>query len=314
MGVMLWWIGEEDARETEEELIATRRLTFFMRSPQDSFFEVMSDPACPRKYTRHPNDQRLFLVNIAPEQRAGAYRIWDIDLEYTSNPKRRDEEENPLNEPAEIEWDTTEESQIIERDGEGNPLVNTAGDLLEGIEEIASHWVIKVKKNVAKVPRYILDYDMSVNDGSVRISGLTFPKETLWLRRLHISDKKTKADVDYYEFSFELHCKPGTWRRTFANRGYYEIVDVEFGPFLIKQKKRILGPDGEPPAEPQWIDVTGAQPRETVVVEGRNADGTINTHDTQEIRRVKSVLDPNDYVFLTYQTKKKRNFGVLPLK
>lgn len=298
MGVMIWWEGGEDAQETEDELLATRRLTFFMSSAQDSFFDVMSATACPRKYDRHPNDSRLVLVRIAPEQREDSFRIWDIDLEYTSKPKDKDKEQNPLSQPAEIEWDTVEESEVIDVDGEGNPLLNAAGDFLEGIEEPVSYWIIKIKKNVAKVPRYILDYDLSVNDGAVRVGGLTFPKDTLWLRRLRISDKQTENDIDYYEFSFELHYKSKTWIRKFPNRGYHEIIYYPEGTIV---KQRILI-DLEPAAEPQWLDENGSRPTEIVTVGGT------------DIESVKKILDPEDIHFVEYRTKKRKNFSRLPLK
>jgi hypothetical protein len=308
MPAMLVWEGEEDARETEEELFATRRLTFFMTSSQESFFDVMSDVRCPRKYDRHPRDNRLVLLNISPQQRSDAFRIWDIDLEYSSIARKREEEENPLNEPAEITWDTDEESEVIWEDGEGNPLNNTVGELLEGIEEVVSHWVIRIKKNVAKVPRYILDYDLAVNDGSVRISGLTFPKETLWLRRLHISEKQTKNDTDYYEFSFELHYKSATWARYFPNRGFHEMVDVPGTAGLLQEKQRILI-NGEPAAEPQWIDASGKRPTERIAE-------LVSPNETRShvVIRIKQTLDPEDFIFLRFLTKKRKNFGVLPLK
>ena len=145
-------------------------------------------------------------------------------MQYSAELQEREEDENPLARPAKISWSAAMYQRATLFDADGKPIRNAAGDLFDPQEVEDERWVISVKKNVAAVPKWILSYRMVVNDGAVRIQGLTFPKETLRLQGLAISEEQIENRIPFYEVSFELHFREEGWRRPLINRGYNELV------------------------------------------------------------------------------------------
>ncbi len=164
------------------------------------------------------------MASNEPRRREGTL-LWDVTVQYSAELQEREEDENPLARPAKISWSAAMYQRATLFDADGKPIRNAAGDLFDPQEVEDERWVISVKKNVAAVPKWILSYRMVVNDGAVRIQGLTFAKETLRLQGLAISEEQIENNIPFYEVSFELHFREEGWRRPLINRGYNELVE-----------------------------------------------------------------------------------------
>ena len=123
----------------------------------------------------HPTLNGHYCRSVKVRQASGAPRHWTIDAEYSSAPTRDgDNEENPLLRPAKITWRTNQYRQAIDKDITGKAILNSAGDYFDPPVEVdVAYWTFTVKKNVADVPTYILDYENAVNNAAFTIRGLT---------------------------------------------------------------------------------------------------------------------------------------------
>ena len=139
---------------------------------------------------------------------------------------------------------------------------------------------------------------MVVNDGNVRIQGLTFPKETLRLQSLSISEEQIENNIPFYIVSFELHYREDGWRRPLINRGYNELVESKSpdqpGKRLVPILMGLKGAE-ERPQDPVFLDREGKAFRD-------------------ESGQITSDILPSQIVTFKVKLHKTKPFGVLPLK
>ncbi len=216
---------EDDGRaEQGNRLEVNRYFVAKATSVNDGVLDIWRSRRDLLPYQPHPLSPRLRVAANEPRRREGTL-LWDVNVCYSAELEEREEDENPLARPASISWSSAMYQRATLFDADGKPIRNSAGDLFDPQEIEDERWVISVKKNVAAVPKWILNYRMVVNDGAVRIQGLTFPKETLRLQGLSISEEQIENRVPFYVVSFELHFREEGWRRRLINRGYNELVD-----------------------------------------------------------------------------------------
>jgi len=151
--------------------------------------------------------------NVKVTQDDGAPRKWTIEAEYSSKPIRENQqEENPLNRPAQIEIQTASYKRAIWQDIDGKGVLNSAGDYFDPPVEVdVAYWTFTVKKNVADVPTYILDYENAVNNAAFTIRGLTIGQYEAKISNIRIGDLKIEGDYQYFEFSYTLERRREKW-------------------------------------------------------------------------------------------------------
>jgi hypothetical protein len=151
--------------------------------------------------------------NVKVTQDDGAPRKWTIEAEYSSKPIRENQqEENPLNRPAQIEIETASYKRAIWQDIDSKAVLNSAGDYFDPPIEIdQAFWTFRVKKNVADLPTWILDYENAVNNSAITIRGLSLPQYTAKLSNIRVGDLKIEGDYNYFEFSYIVEVRRDKW-------------------------------------------------------------------------------------------------------
>ena len=278
----------------------------------DGLFAIKTDQRCPRRYDLHPDPAfagaRVDSISVvaADDSETLSY----VSVRYSTE---LDEQDNPLERPAEITMAASRETRPAFVDGEGEANLNTAGDPVVGFERSDTTWIFHVSKNVNKLPRVLLDYNDTLNSDAVKLRGLTCKPGTVSVRDLRVGDWENENDVEFFVFSFDLHYRRGGWIEERLNQGYNELVERSVPlavPRLLPDdtwqttttalvKERIFLDSGEPPAEPQLLDADGQRPRHT--------EGDLKG-------QVKQILDPSDIVFLRRELDPRKPFNVLPLK
>lgn len=265
----------------------------------------------------HPDDPLARVREFRPTQvpgvaRGGTY-LFEIEVRWDSTIAPRT---NPLQQPAEIEWSTTEIVRAVTRDRDGKPLVTTAGSLLTDLHEELSLWVVDVKKNVADAPAWILDYANAVNADPFRVDGLTLPPRTARLKTLRLGPQQRDEEqrVDWRELQFQLFYQRETWDKFVLNRGLYELHFRRTASGRVEQRQvRILNRDGEPIEEPAFLDEHGQRPRRRVRDEAGNFI-PLSTDPTGFVTELKPLpLDAEDILVLRFETARKLPFRVLPV-
>ena len=278
--IELWReVPGDDSREARHYVREhSRRFVARTTSGRVTSVQVRSYRQCPKPFDPHPNDPQALVLHVTARRRRRANRVWDIEAVYTTELDRLEQPNNPLQRPAEISIEQVEYELPRVLDKDGQPLTNTAGDLLEGITEAEPGLVLHVQKNVAAWPRWLLSYMNAVNSDAVRLKGLTFPKGTLRLRGLRIPPIQQHERWVYYPLSFQLHFRGDGWQPRLLNRGWHELVDVpdpesDDPDATVKTKRRIRLANGEYPSEPQFLARDGSwlgeqpDPRRIVVLD-----------------------------------------------
>lgn len=261
---------------------------------------------------RHPRNSSLFVSNWQARQTArgrnhqGHY-LFGVTVTYAT--PSGELEQSPLDLPADITLATEQYEGLTCYDDEGEPILNSAGDLVYLPKE-SSRWIFNVTKNLPAVPAWLLDYNNAVNNGLVSVKGLSCSKETLMCKNVNAGkDETVKVNgrfVTFVPFSYQLHYQAEGWKGKHPNVGFNEKLEVEIpqesdtviGKILVvegkvKTKKQVvkrrikIGFPAEYPTEPQPLDSKGR------VIKNATA---------------KDILQIEAGVY------KKKNFGQLPLR
>jgi hypothetical protein len=151
--------------------------------------------------------------NVKVTQDDGAPRKWTIEATYSSKPiKDNQAEENPLNRPAQIEIETASYRRAIWQDIDGKATLNSAGDYFDPPIEIdVAYWTFRVKKNVADIPTWILDYENAVNNAAFTIRGLSVGQYEAKISNIRVGDLKIEGDYQYFEFTYQMERRREKW-------------------------------------------------------------------------------------------------------
>lgn len=238
-------------------------------SGDDGVIAILDYPECPEYFERHPKDPNLFVVNIAVGRIPDVPQAFNVTIKY-SNKYTADGSsnqqgsqfkwiQNPLQRPALIDWDTYTTREVIEyaldeSDKPKVPVITQAGEPLL-LEEEVERRVITVEKNVPAVKDIFAKTANFINKDNVRIGGINFEPDTLWLTKLKVSPVKIENNIPHYVLSYKLYHREETWIRMLRHAGYYyrEVKDngklgPRVFPILINNtfpsKPVPLNPDG----------------------------------------------------------------------
>lgn len=265
----------------------------------------------------HPEDPIARVKEFRPTQIPGKSRsrnyLFEIEVRWDSDVEAR---QNPLLQPAEIEWSTTEITRVVTIDREGRPIVNTAGSLLTDLQEELSLWVIDVQKNVPAVPAWFASYANAVNAEAFKVDGFTAPARTLKLKTVKLGARQYDEDfrVSYRALQFQLIYTQETWDRRVLNRGLYELQLRRLpSGRQVTDQVRIHNENGEPIEEPAFLDERGRRPRRPLRDPETGQPYPTLSGSLRLTELKPPPLDPADIIVLRFETAKKLPFRVLPV-
>jgi hypothetical protein len=207
----------------------------------------------------HPEIGGHLCRNLRLRQIDGEPLHWEIEAAFGTQPIREDErEENPLNRPARISWRSNQYRLPVDKDLSGQATINSAGDyFIPPVERDASHWVATVRKNVAVVPSFIIDYTDAVNNSSFTIDGNVVGQYVAKIVDIDISEEKNERGYLFREFGYSIEFRPvDKWHPVkVLNQGMRAIYDVPG-----TDKRRQITDGGTPPrpiSSPVPLDASG---------------------------------------------------------
>jgi len=232
---------------------------------------------------------------------------------------------NPLRRPLRWEVDTDFEEIPAEVDGEGNQLVNTAGEQLIGIVREEQILVFNATRYVTQIPQWLGQFaHVCCNSEPVDLDGFIAAPETLKMKGVRLSlPQYTEVDgreVEYREMPLQFLYRETTWRTEYLNQGLTEYFPPKpiYAPWeqtLIGQPRKILAYTQE--IRRPATDSAGKQVQKPVPL---NKDGN-------QIREYKNVappdqtpqfewvlkqkLDKADLHFVSYLIPRKLDFNLL---
>jgi hypothetical protein len=244
-----------------------------------NFIAAKLKPGLPLLNSTHPNDPFLFVKRRGPYSNQGP-QAFTCQVNYESIG-------NPLLIPAKISWRFASTVEPIDIDTFGNPIINSAGETPDPpITEDFHDLVLRIDQNLTSFdPLFAADMINSVNNGL--FLGV-FPPRTAKLITFS-GDRKVVAPLAYVPTTIEIQFRLDLWDRSFSDKGFREFTGetrtisyADGSTKIIGDTQKITDSDGNEISEPKFLDGLGRQ-----------------------------LADGEPVAFLTYRTKKERNFDLL---
>ncbi len=242
----------------------------------------------PRYRDPHPQGDSI-VSEVEIGERRGYVRatsgIYDVTVRYTSDEASVPEEEDPTSRPTVTSMRSEKVRVRTVLDADGQPMLNTAGDLIE--EEVdETHYVFHARRNFAALPRWIEDYADAVNIDDVRIRGFTWRAGHVRMEGISLPGELVwENGVPYIPFEWTARYRPRRpWNEPLLNRGFHELdaqlLEDAFTSGQDPADFRVLKPItiGDPEeliTEPAWLDENG--------VAFRDAEGRVRVPRPEEI-------------------------------
>lgn len=308
--------------EVTQDIDITETYIAVLDNPREPRIQMMLERPDLARFQPHPDEPSARVISFEFNQRKHSL-IYDVVVRWASNIKVP---VNPYDEPAEVTVETVDTTVPFLFDHEGRPNVNTAGDFLEGAEDVDPMLVFNITKKISPYyPTWLLSYGQSLNSDSVSFRGITFSPKQLKVASLRIGSEQEQDKTPFLPLQLQIIGNPNGWEQEFLNRGTQEIVIIK--KYLkngkhtfVSAKAPITDDTGKPVSSPQFLDEDGRRPRldssgkrisledELKLLNRLKPDEDVRHSD------VKRPLEPSDIITLKRTRKKPRPFnGVLPL-
>jgi len=215
--------GRDGADELGAEQ-AVRRYTRVFRAVTDSNTDeaatVLAYQSCPSLGSIYPHDISAYCRRVRARNESFSKRVWIVTCAYSSEYER---EENPLADPAHITWNSEQFQRPCYEDRNGKAILNSAGDYFDPtIEADDSRWTVTVRKNLAWVPSWLLNYRDAVNSTSFQLDGITFSTGQAKMQAIQIGPWQERNDISFRVISMTMHLKREGWALRILDQGFRE--------------------------------------------------------------------------------------------
>ena len=164
----------------------------------------------------HPTDWSAFCVSLSVDM-VTMYADWTVTAEYTTE---RELAENPLFEPAQIEWDGENFEEVALYDNTGDAILNSAGDPFEAVMRERTRRIVSVVKNIGNVPDWIINSEDAVNSAAFQLDGFTIPTGKAKLGAPRLGKWQTRNGVRYREMSMSIKLNKDGWNLQPLDAGF----------------------------------------------------------------------------------------------
>lgn len=198
----------------------------------------------------HPTIIGAYVSNVSPQSMSSRDNLWRVRVTYRN---RDDSGIAPHLRPAVI---TTHSEQVYVPTfawKNGDPIINTAGSLITGVEMPLNHWIFHVEKNVTAIPTWTLNYANAVNSDAVNVRGIPIAAHYLMLQNLDIGEDDSEViggiTYPYIPVAFDLIYNPLNWKTSVFNMGLYQTYSGKRVP--------CIDGNGEKATEPMFLKANG---------------------------------------------------------
>jgi hypothetical protein len=237
---------------------------------------ITSFPGIPAIGSQHPSRQGYYVSKYRISQPRGAAKhTLDVAVIYDAEwrtldvieGEEGDEGEASEVESAILEWgwdDGTSEKEFL-TDNDGQPVLNSAGDMFETVPTIQEPSPTFTKSLKSKNRRFYTQYQCTVNQGEMTIGGMICPAGTLLCT---IAEKKNIGDVVWpYTYTIRLRYRSNVmkikgemkelgWDIGITDAGMREKDDEKGGLKLIQVVSKETG-ELVTVASPELLDGAG---------------------------------------------------------
>jgi hypothetical protein len=214
------WSQNEDGSEEVTDL-----WEILTTSETDTYTTVTGAAGLPAKGASHPEKTAAIVVSRECKQDDAVLTLWYMTVKYSTAIRTR--EDAPY---ATQRVKGGMRSSSIEvpafYDTRGYPLVNTAGDLYEGLTRKIQTRAVDVTYASSTVPEWLFRLADTVNAAAVTIHGQTYPALTCALRDVAMPDEPERDNAGnlYWPITYTVEINPLGWFTMLPNKGPNELV------------------------------------------------------------------------------------------
>jgi hypothetical protein len=179
-------------------------------------YVIGSQPQVPLIGSQHPDDPEAWCESLQVRM-VTMFAEWAVTANYTTE---RELSENPLWDPAEIEWDGENFEEIALYDRDGDAILNSAGDPFENVMRERTRRVVSIVKNVASIPTWIINSEDAVNSVEFELDGVLIPIGKAKLGAPRIGRRQVRNGVKFRQLSMSIKLNKDGWDLQPLDAGY----------------------------------------------------------------------------------------------
>ena len=168
---------------------------------------IGSQAQVPRIGSVHPDDNAAWCESLQVNM-VTKYAEWTVTATYTTE---RELQENPLWDPAEIEWDGENFEEVALYDRDDDAILNSAGDPFQNVMRERTRRVVTVVKNVASIPTWIINSEDAVNSAVFDLDDVSIPIGLAKLGAPRISRWQTRNGVRFRQMTMTIKLNKDGW-------------------------------------------------------------------------------------------------------
>jgi len=214
------WQQSEDGSETVVDVYEV-----WTDSETDTITTVVTASGIPAKGASHPERSSAIVVERSADHDDEVLRRWMVEIRYsTAITTREDDVYSSQRVKGGMRSSAIEVPAFY--DAKGYPLVNSAGDLYEGLTRRIRMRTVNVTYNAATFPDWLFELSDTVNAAAVTIHGRTYPARTCALRDVKLPDEpeRDKSGNLYWPVTYTIEINPLGFSVILPNKGPNELV------------------------------------------------------------------------------------------
>jgi len=230
----------------------TRNHTLRWRVETDTILDgsqtVLLSPAVAHLLDAHPDDPAALANRVRVSQRSENGRIWNLDVDYSTDAKSDQPDDDPLLEEREVSWASATVSAVAAKDRDGKAILNSAGDPFDPpIEVERPHAKLTVARNEASFSgTTAIAYIQKVN--STQFSGGA--PGTVLCMDINANEQE-RNKIKFWRVTYEFEYAPEGWQPDILEQGLRQLVSGNV--------ETCKDNDGEAVTTPVPLDSAGAQ-------------------------------------------------------
>ena len=290
------WRQDEDGSESVVDVWEVRA-----DSETETISNLLAASGLPAKGSSHAEKTAAICVNREMDHHDEVLNLWYFNATFSTRIETR--EDQPY---ASQRVKGGCKSGYIEvpafYDSRGVPLVNSAGDVYEGLKRKVRTRVFPVTANMTSFPDYLFNLADTVNNANVTILGKTYPAGTCKLTDVDCPDEPSRDPNGalYWPVTFKVEMNPLGYSIQLPNMGLNELVyqkrTTTSDPWTdttkadydtistanLKQiiKRRIQTSELQDVSNPIWLDANGQATRVVSFGTTQLGTGTITAGST----------------------------------
>jgi hypothetical protein len=282
------WVRELNRYDWEEDSEGneTARIEFeiFVDDYLTSISTILANAGVPARRAAHPENANAKCLNRSLKRVADFDDLMILTCTYSTKVDPQQDNNDPLLQMVKGGMRSASRDIPAYYDAFGQPLINGAGDLYEGLTKKQRLRQINVTANFASIPNYLFDLAETLNASSVTIHGKVYPPGTCYLSAVEMPDEPTtsKDGVKYLPITYNVEVNPTGYHVILPDKGMHELVyqtkgadpddvfkDATKAAYDAEEnaaqkrviKRRIQTTEQQDTAEPLWLDHNGQATR-----------------------------------------------------